>query len=391
VFIEQILPAIFMKAGRMELMFFVRTVLQKKISLQTILTQREQLILRGLVWEAGKSPETTEAGIRAIRAAAIARSSSDVSCNDGQSHVHKSESNADQDTFAAASDWVSSHFMYLLVNITQNQWSIRPDGERLRALRCLEIMMQLLKAADSPAYFPQVMATVNAAIRQDSCVNKIELRSLAVKAFKQYLQLVAGWQWETLGQNLMEIVVSLIPLLPDDDRIGQGPLEEPTKLAISVLEWLTEGTLGTHLAPFFAEVPFLPSSSYLNSVRSALRNNGVDVDSLQVATTQGTQLDISLRGSLTSDGLSTSSDSLSVRRQVALQARLGLMCSLLSNENSSVRCVALNHISALLRGNRELFSELVFSESVASATRFLTVANRRKGECSEHLLFHLVG
>jgi hypothetical protein len=387
VFIEQILPAIFMKAGRMELTFFVRTVLQRKIMLQTILTQREQLILKGLIWEAGKSAETRDAGIRAIRAAAIARSSSEGSCSEQQSDLQKPDGNADHDTFSAASDWVSSHFMYLLVNITQNQWSIRSDDERVRALRCLDIMTQLLKPADSPTYVPQVMATVNAAIRQEGCSNTTELRFFAVKALKQFLQLVAACQWETLGQNLMEIVVSIIPLLPDDEKAEQGPLAEPTKLAISILEWLTKGSLGTQLAPFFAEVPFLPSSPYLDSIRSSLRINGVDVDSLQVATTQGTQFDSSLRGSMTSDGLSISSESVSVRRQVALQARLGLVCSLLSNENSNVRCVALNHISALLRGNRELFHELVLSESMASATRFLTVANRPAGMCTERHLF----
>lgn len=378
VFIEQILPTIFMKAGRSELTFFVNTVLQKKNSLHTILTQREQLILKGLVWEAGMSAATAEAGLRAIRAAAAARSTREIVASEPS---HDPVGGEITDTFTEAADWVSSHFMYLLVNVVQINWSHRRNEERLRALRCLTVMLHFLKASTAPTFVPQFMASVNASI-QLKCADKnvVEIRILAVRAMHQFLRIVARHQWESLGQYLTEIVVSLIPLLPENGSSDQVPLDEPARLAVSLLEWLTEASLGKKLAPFFAVVPFLPLSIHLDSVRSSLRKNGIDVDSLQVATSQGTQYDGSLRGSHFSDGVSISSDSLNGRRQAALQTRLCMMCSLLSNENANVRCVALKHIASLIRGNRDLFCELVTSESVASVSKFLTVLYKNEGK-----------
>lgn len=249
-------------------------------------------------------------------------------------------------------------------------------------MRCLMIMLQFLKPSDSPPFMPQIMATVNASI--ESCESELVsspsgLRLLAVKTLHLFLRLIASHNWETLGQNLTGIVVSLIPLLPEDFCNDAMALLDETKLSIALLEWLTEGELGRLLAPFFTNVPFLPSSSALDVVRSSLRKNGVDVDSLQVATTQGTQHDSICRDSLTSDGISSSSDRVDVKRQVALGKRLSMLCSLLTSESANVRRVALKHLSGLLRANRGLFHELVLNENTSSITRFVTVARKGSG------------
>lgn len=381
VFIERILPCIFMNGGRSEMTFFVCTVLQKKITLETILTQREQLLLKGLLWEAGKSERCAEAGARAIRAAAVARTKKEADLS-GTSGDRSKPDQDDQDSYTVASEWVSSQFMYLLVNVVQSRWASRSTEERMHSMRCLMIMLQFLKPSDSPPFMPQIMATVNASI--ESCESELVsspsgLRLLAVKTLHLFLRLIASHNWETLGQNLTGIVVSLIPLLPEDFCNDAMALLDETKLSIALLEWLTEGELGRLLAPFFTNVPFLPSSSALDVVRSSLRKNGVDVDSLQVATTQGTQHDSICRDSLTSDGISSSSDRVDVKRQVALGKRLSMLCSLLTSESANVRRVALKHLSGLLRANRGLFHELVLNENTSSITRFVTVARKGSG------------
>jgi hypothetical protein len=393
--IERILPLVLGNSDRSGLVFFTRDVL-KGITLHQIIEGREQLILKGLVWELGKDPDVIGPAMRAIRTAAIARAQEQQ--GSGQENdvarVALSDENPVKDAArgkgtSAASDWVTSQFMYLLVNVVQYKWKTRSIDEQLHSLRCLNGLLDFLLPAESPQYFPQIMATVNVAIvHQDSELITPEdesgilgLRLLAVQALSKFVRLVVEHHWETIALNLTTVVVSLIPVLEMqestefDDELWT--VKESLKTAVSLLEHLTHGELGRNLARHFTEIPFLPPSPALESVRKALLANGVDFDNLLVLSS-GTQHPTRRDGSLTSDG-GTCGSSFESRRSekiAALQKRLSMVCALLDNENSNVRRVVLQHLTDLLRANRQLFQALVDNEGSTSMKLFLTVRFR---------------
>ena len=396
--VERVLPHIFMRAGRAELVFFIKEVLQNKMTLKEIIVSREQLILKGLVWELGRDPDLLELAKHAIRTAASARSQDPVSTTPSSVEDPKTfvtgrpgrDSNEERD-FSSAAKWVSGNFMYLLVNGVQLRWTTRSPVERVRAVRCLFYMLDFLLPSDSPQYVPQIMATVNAAVGQEWNQSetqgdrklRIQLRLLAVQTLSKFVKLVANYHWETLGHNLTTIVVSLIPVLSDEEAgflrsSDRNDAEVASAAAVELLEWLTQGDLGKNLAIFFKEIPFLPSSAALNKVRNSLRAHGVDFDDLHIVSTPGTQHGSLHRDSLQSDVGSMSTDtrgsSSSSRRQGALNNRIEMVCSLLSNENASIRRVVLHHLTVLLRANRELFHVLVENEGSTSMRRYVTVA-----------------
>lgn len=385
--VERILPSIFMRAGHSEMVFFIKEVLHNKVTMKDIITSREQLILKGLVWQLGRDPDLLELAMQAIRAAASARN---------QEPTRMTPSSADDGIppkDVVASKWISSNFMYLLVNAVQFRWSSRSTAKRVQAVRCLFFMLDFLLPSYSPQYVPQIMATVNAAVGQErdqfessrERELRLQLRLLAVRALSKFVKLVAKYQWETLGHNLVSLVVSLIPILSEEEEEGRRIEEwqsakDSSATAVEILEWLTQGDLGKNLAKFFTEIPFLPSSPALDTVRNSLRALGVDFDDLHVIPTQGTQQDSLHResGSLQSEGGSMSTDaraaSWSSRRQGALKNRIEMVCSLLGNENASIRRVVLQHLTALLRANRELFHILVENEGATSMRRYVTIA-----------------
>ena len=57
-----------MRAGRSELVFFTKTVLQDKLSLKQLVTSREMLTLKNFVLELGENPEIEELGKLAVLA-----------------------------------------------------------------------------------------------------------------------------------------------------------------------------------------------------------------------------------------------------------------------------------------------------------------------------------
>jgi hypothetical protein len=232
------------------------------------------------------------------------------------------------------------------------------------------------------------MATVNVAIVDESpsdhgdiqgSTDAVCLQLLAIKSLSKFIGLVMEEHVETISLHLTTIVVSLIPVLEDKHHVGNGPehwaVQESREAAVSLLESLTNGGVGRILAPYFKEIPFLPSSIALENVHRALQSNGVDFDNLLVlssATSQGR------RGSLTHDGSATvgsraSSSSRSAEMIVALQKRLGMICTLLDNENKRVRSVALQHLIDLLRANRDLFHAVIENEGSASMRVYLTL------------------
>ena len=201
------------------------------------------------------------------------------------------------------------------------------------------------------------------------------LRLLAVKILSKFVKLVAETQLAIVGSNLTSVVVSLVPIfsMTDNRRESKYFENECIREGVSLIEWLTEKEC---LLAHFADIPFLPPTSALDSVRVKLRSRGVHYDNLHTVPVQGT-----LEGSKGGDD-SISGDSSGASydgsRQAALRHRLETMYPLLESESCSVRRVVLKHLTSLLRMNRDLFHDLVENEVTASLKRFVTVPYKSK-------------
>ena len=156
--IDRILPLIFMNSDRSGLVFFTRDVL-KGMTLHKIVTLREQMILKGFVWELGRDPNLAGQAMRAIRTAAIARIQEPVGSKGGNPADHGSlaDEPAGRKDISAACQWITKNFMYLLVNVIQHKWKSRSLLERVHAIRCLNGMLDFLLPVESSQYFPQIL------------------------------------------------------------------------------------------------------------------------------------------------------------------------------------------------------------------------------------------
>jgi hypothetical protein len=387
--VEMLIPLVFIKAGRSELIFFTKDVLHNKITLRQLIQSREMLTLKNFVVELGRNVDAIGSVIRGMKTAAIARANDPSTFDAGSGSSLASVCGSDHaDNTDAITSWVSAHFMYLLVNVVQYKWAMKSTVQRIQVLQSLLSILDFLRPSESSQYMPQVMASVNAALvgaeGKNADAQRYQLASLAVKVLAKFTKLVAQNQWEVLGQNLTSVVVSLVPIL--SDNVHEQSQLDCQRNAVSLLEWLTEGELGQKLASYFSDIPFLPPCTALDKVRSSLRLLGVNFDDLQVVSTQTAPYE-GMLPSNTSDVASTSNDSIGfssctavdLAKQSALRRRLETVCSLLDNENVSVRRVVLDHLTALLRSNRDIFHGLVESESTTSTKSFVTVAYRGKG------------
>ena len=378
--VDRVLPLLFMRMDRSGLLFFTKEVL-RGTTLHSLMKNRDRMILKGLVWELGREPEEIGPARIAIRTAAVAR------------NLDKTASMADKDPQQSTDTevelgklWVTSHFMYLLVSVVQFRWKMRSLSDRLHAVRCLHGLLDFLIAREAPQYFPQVIATINVAILDGdkgslSCDQVIRdaalLRLYAVKALSKCIRLVAGVQIDTISQSLTTIVVALIPIIDDqrDENVPQNAWDEARNVAVSIFEFLTAGAVGRSLADDFREVPFLPVSQSLENVHRSLRSYGVDFDNLVVLSGTTPLAATASKGCSNADISATMGSTVTVdsEKMPALQKRLGLICGLLDNESMNVRKVALQHLTDLLRANRETYFGLIHHEGSMYAKRFLTV------------------
>jgi hypothetical protein len=387
--IELILPRTLMMPDRSQLIFFLDIVLQRKMPLQKMLASKDGVFLKGIVWEYGRNGDFGSAE-RALRTAAEARERASQTRLSGES---PSGSRRQTEDNTAARLWVTTRFMYLLVNVVQHRWRSRSIPERTRALRCLRWMIKFLSPSEAPQYLPQIMATINVVMSGDpgssdeSQPGTWQLRLLAIQALSDFVRTAIQCQYETVGSSLATIVVSLFPVLAPDVNTSKPDnelraYEEAGKVAVDLLEWLTQGSVGTNLATYFRDVPFLPPALALDKVREALKTHGVNFDNLLVfSSTENTQRDLSARGSLTSEGATSDGDNkketlptYSLSAQSALRRRLHVLRRLFSHENVSVRRVVLRHLIDLLRANRGLLQRLVESEEGTSLDHFITVS-----------------
>jgi hypothetical protein len=380
--VERVIPLIFKKSSLDGMNFFMKKVLQGKISIEQLVKSREMFTLKYFVLEFGRDPGNMESVVAAMKRAAVIRLN-ETSEVDIQSFF-------EDDTISsrdAVGHWIAAHFMYLLVNVVQSKWTAKPFAQQVSSLRCLLPVLDYLPSSESSQYLPQVLATVNAALSDSpSFVVSIQddallaqRRLLAVHILSKFVRVIAETQLDFLGQNLTSIVVSLVPILSmaQSAQESTGLERAYQRHGVALLEWLSGKEV---LLSYFAEIPFLPSTSSLDTLRASLRSRGINFDDLHTVPTQGTQ-DAFLRA-VSSDYGSTDGDSrgaaVDASRQAALRHRLEIICPLLENESVSIRRVVLQHIVALLRANRELFHALVENEGTTLWKQFLTVTYGEK-------------
>lgn len=384
--LNRLLPLLFLRLDPSGLTFFLKNIMNE-VSCKSLVEKRGQSILKELVSELGNGPESVGPAKLAIRFAAIARTADKPG---GSSQLEKAKSATGDIKFGK--DWVTANFMFLLVTVVQSKWKARTIGDRLHAVRCLHEMLDFLTAEESPQYFTQIMSTVNASILETDLSNWAEeeqrveaamLRLFAVRSLSKLIHMVVEVQVDTISSNLTTVVVSLIPVVADDIDLGDqsdavSHMVESRNLAVSLLKFLTDGKFGLSLAPYFREIPFLPQSPQLDEVHRNLRSNGIDFDNLAILSSSGATQQAGM-GTATLTEVSTTTGDLGTpdtERLLALQKRLILICGLLDHESTSVRKVSLEHLTDVLRGNRDTFRHLLLNESQLSGKRFLTATLR---------------
>ena len=145
------------------------------------------------------------------------------------------------------------------------------------------------KVTHSIRLAPFSLGAVNSGIGDES--NDEQIKYFSVIGLCKYVEVLLQHDVEFVGSNLSTIIVSLFPILygdNDDDEFevffsddAAANLRQSTiSLAVNFLTSLTTGKIGEELLPFFSQIPFLPETSKLDSVRAGLKAGGVDLDEL---------------------------------------------------------------------------------------------------------------
>jgi serine/threonine-protein kinase ATR len=383
--LERLLPLLLIHAGRDEDHFFKLKVMENKVSFADLFKERGQLILKNLIMELARTKELTPREMMALQRAVAFKGASSI---EGSISTPVA-SDVDSPWKEALSSWISGNFMHLLVNLVQHRWQAKSASDKSRALRCLKIMLRFLQVRGSSQHIPQIMSTVKAALGYCSDVSfeQFEIHNLAVQILDVSVRRAWDDNWESVGNNLTSIVVALVPLLSQQSsaRLNGSPEKslqsEAESTAVSLVKWLSRDNRGRRMSSFFRQIPFLPPNPALDPVRSSLSTMGVEFDNLRLTMPEGSYLGSLSHHTSQSDAASLSSDSNTVthlrQRMATLQDRLLTVCSLLGNENSSIRLVAMQHLTALVYSNRALFHALLDTEDTSSMARFLTT---RKGK-----------
>lgn len=367
--LDRILPLLLAKANLTELLFFTKTVLRGRNTFRETVGARDRQVLKSIIWEGCRSTAAMEKTLRALKIVAAALTE-DLDADVGI----RSLDDVLERPVLIVKKWVTGHFMYLIVSLVQLNWNHRALADKLRAMRCLNFMLSIVQPSDAAQYFPQILATFNTAVSVRSGERDDQVLLLAVQALDKYVRLVAAESVDIMCENLQVVVVSLIPVVILDGGDKTYCRSLSADLAIALLEWLAEGDIGKRLAGSFSVIPFLPSSPVFGRMKASLRALGVDFDS--VITTQGTQ-ETKGRSSIASGASSvetTSSTITNTQRQQVLSSRIGILRTMLKNENSGIRKVSLDHLTKILRANRDVFRALLDNEGDTSMKHYLTVA-----------------
>lgn len=229
---------------------------------------------------------------------------------------------------------------FLLVNIILHQWKRRSSRDKFQVIKTLRVMLHYLPPGDLLKYTPQIMTAINSSL--SACTSAsgedLKLRYMTVVTLFDFVKIVASEDASQISVDLTQIVVALFPLF-NDEVYGHNDLAR--KKGVNMLEWLVEGDL----AECFRDIPFLPSTTDLQRIRSSLKAKGLQLD-----------------GESPAD-------------EAQLEARINVLSDLMTtHENKNVRKVVLSHLSELIHANRGIFQKMVANEE-SSSMNFLTVVH----------------
>jgi serine/threonine-protein kinase ATR len=387
--IQYILPRLLMNSrDPSPLVFFLNTVLQKVTTFKTMITNSDKAILKEIIWELGSLSNADQVSIQGLKVAALARENATKGIDDKLGEDHNSQK---QHAHNIASKWVSTHFMFLMVNIIELKWNEKTLHDQQKALRCLNLMLRFLLPSEAPMFISHIITTVNTAMSQESnsfipesdVVYVQELRHLAAHSLALYVKIMIPENIQIIGDHLISLVVALFPVLSYSDirtidgKNDTNKINDATKTAVEILELLTSGVVGKALSRNFQGIPFLPLNPLLDGVMQNLKSNGVEIDHLLVIS--GTQNIHNLSGKDDVQPTLCYSDRKPCLNEIDdsliayLQARLRIIRPLLSHESSSVRIAILQHLIDLHRANRYLFYRLIEAEDPSSIPSELTI------------------
>ena len=421
--LTKVLPALLMEPDKTPLLFYLRTVLQCKVPLGHLIKSNELKIIEQIFWELGGEDneidddyftmtpkawleaKSSNNAIQGLKKCAIIIKKVDDKKNALQVNSNETIQSLEVLSSLDLNDpstecsietekWIHKHFMMLLVKCVTIKWKIGKIKTKIRAMNCLRVLIRFLRASDCAQYITQVLTMIDSAMNfrhdnSDPVFTKSKLQLLAMKALVHFVHVLLSHQFEAVGENLCKIIVSILPLFDSDPSMTNGCnrtddsdpfVDNAISQAVTMMESLSEGDSGKKLAPYFNDVPFFPKHPRLQHARESLRRIGINFDHpLQMPSELTCDSAMKTRETPTS----TSSSSIDDRRsnydnmmQAALRQRLHCLKRLFNHENDNVRKVVLEHLTALIRGNRELFYDLVKTED--ASLQFLTVQSDNK-------------
>jgi hypothetical protein len=421
--LNKVLPSLLMETDKSPLLFYLKTVLQSEFTLGKLVEMKELKIIEEIVWEIGG--EETErdddddddftiapkawlesmSNSRAIqglkkgaimikqvskKTASNKKRNETSQCLEGLNSIDIDDSGTESSK--EAEKWIHKHFMMLLVKCVTIRWKRGRIETKIRAVKCLRLLIRFLSATDSPQYITQVLTMIDSVMNfkydlPEPLYAKSRLQLLATKALAHFVHVLLLHQVESVGENLCKIIVSIFPLF---DNVTPTTTEASTNnqtdlyinaaisQAVRMMECLSEGENGRRLKSYFMDVPFLPKHPLLQHVRESLKRNGVDFDHFLFI---GTQLSVrEIPSSTSSSGINDKLSHQNALMQAALRRRLHCLKRLFNHENDNVRRIVLQHLTNLIRGNRDLFHNLVKTED--ASLQFLTIHAGHQSECN---------
>lgn len=409
--LTKLLPALLMTPDKSPLLFYLRTVLQCQVTLGELIKINERKIIVEIVWALGgeenevdddfivapktwldvKSSSPTVQGLK--KGAIIMKQVNDEKLN---LHVQENETLQSLEVLASlnlndsgtessteAEDWIHRNFMMLFVKCVTFKWKIGGHKTKIQAVKCLRVLIRFLRASDCTQYITQILTMIDSVMNfscSDASCSKSLLQLLAMRALTHFVHVLLMHRLDAVGENLCKIIVSVFPLFDSSSEIGDNDsscdpyIDVAISQAVGMMEALSDGENGRKLASYFNDIPFLPKHPRLQHVRETLKRIGVNVDHPLFFSTALSNLNISkVRVDTTSATPSSTDDNVSSGDGmiVALRRRLHCFKRLFNHENDNVRKLVLEHLTTLIRGNRELFHNLVKTED--ASLQFLTV------------------
>lgn len=336
-------------------------------SLSQILREKEQTVLKALVWELGGDDpdEDNEHEIYGTPSLEIAENSyrrgrvvlalkMGYLIKEEQVIASASENSAEAFDDTAAGHWIGSNFLYLLVNVVLYRWKSRSEQEQWQTIKCLKALLRYLPSGDSLKFMPQIMVAISNAMGS----NETSLRFLAVSTLFDFVKVLAGDQLSNVEDHMTSLVVILFPLF--EEKVPRDDVARHE--AVNLLLWLAE-----HVCSGFSEIPFLPMTPDLQALRDLLAAKGVAVDDIKL--------------------ISQTFDANHLKSK--FYSQMNILSDLIANhENKEVRKVVIQHMTKLIRSNRALFDNMIDNEALASM-HFLTVVHDDGGKEGKFRLLRL--